>query len=123
MSNLAVILTGFDDVCCRSNSICNFLIIEKSLKSKYKLIDIYVHPSEFTFIYKYFIKVKESKQLNSRIINVKKGWNSSKKYDMIYTVYSSVISSFSKNQSYELIDSSLSPNYISTNLNSLKDNH
>ena len=123
MSNLAVILTGFDDVCCRSNSICNFLIIEKSLKSKYKLIDIYVHPSEFTFIYKYFIKVKKSKHSGSRTINVLKGWNSSKKYDMIYTVYSSVITSFSKKQSYELIDTSLSPEYISTNLNSLKENY
>ena len=117
MSNLAVILTGFDDVCCRSNSICNFLIIEKALDSKYKLIDIYVHPSEFTFIYKYYIKVKKVKHSGSRIINVIKGWNSSKKYDMIYTVYSSVISSLSNEQKYELIDSSLSNDYITKNLN------
>tara|TARA_B110000971_G_C20023170_1_gene507424 strand:- start:1614 stop:1970 length:357 start_codon:yes stop_codon:yes gene_type:complete len=116
MSSLAVVLTGFDDVCCRSNSICNFLLIQTALDSKYKLIDIYVHPSEFTLIYKYFIRVANKKHMPSRKINVKKGWEMSNKYEEIYTVYSSVISTFSADQNYKLIDSSLPPDYIAKNL-------
>ena len=115
MSSLAVILTGFDDVCCRSNSLCNFLIINKALNTNFSFIDVYVHPSEFKLIYKYYINT--NKVNKSQIIKIVKGWSNSKKYDMIYTVYSSVISSFSMNQKYEIIDSSLSPSYITKNLN------
>lgn len=110
MKTLAVILTGFDDSCCRSNALGNFNIIEKAIKSSYDLIDIYVHPSERKFLYRFFIqKFKERK---NKTITLKHGWGSNN-YDMIYTLYSSVIESFKVDQQFFVYDQSLPKKFIS----------
>lgn len=114
MNKLAVILTGFDDSCCRSNAIGNFIIIEKAIKSKYNSIDIYVHPSEKNFLYKLF--VKKFKERKHKTICFKNGWKS-KKYDMVYTLYSSVIESFCLDQKHLIIDKSLPESFISNQTN------
>ena len=62
MSRLAIVLSGHDDSCCRSHSMRNFLLLlkvksEMQTKSLYAdCIDIYVHPSEFLFLYRSFAK-------------------------------------------------------------------
>ena len=112
--NIAVVLTGYDDACCRSHSICNYIIIKKAFHSNFSECDIYVHPSEFHFLYKLYIKflsINLKKKVNNKIF-FKRGWNKNKSYKKIYTVYSSVINDLKKSDNFIFIDDSVERSHI-----------
>lgn len=110
---IAVILTGFDDVCCRSNGLSNFLILKKiDQEVEFDKCDVYVHPSEFKFLYLYF---KFFLKKRTKIV-IKKGWKN-EKYDMVFSVYSSLISALINNQQdFTLYDPSMPISLIEQNI-------
>lgn len=112
---VAIVLTGFDDACCRSNSLSNFLIINKIDKEfKFDKCDIYVHPSEFKYLYWYFKYFLKSR----RKIFIKQGWVN-EKYDMVFSVYSSLVSKLIEDkQKFMLYDPSISDSLIKQNIKS-----
>jgi hypothetical protein len=92
MHDIAIVLSGHDDSCCRSHSLRNLLLLIK-VKNEIDLgilrvntIDIYVHPSEFLFLYRAFAK----RLLPSISINVKRNCGSLADYCQVYGCFSTV---------------------------------
>lgn len=112
--NIAVILTGYDYACTRSHSICNYIIIRKAFHSNFNECYIYVHPSEFYFLYKLYIKflsLKFKKKISNKFF-FRRGWDKNQSYQKIYTVYSSIINDFKKSDNFILIDDSVKKSHI-----------
>tara|TARA_B100000945_G_scaffold235779_1_gene191858 strand:+ start:28 stop:399 length:372 start_codon:yes stop_codon:yes gene_type:complete len=115
-NKISIVLTGFDDVCIRSNSIHNFILINKIDKEyNFKKCDVYIHPSEWKVLYSFFINNLNSKK---KYIIYNKWLN--KKYDMVFTVYSSLLNSFDKNQDYFVYDPNVPKKKINLNIKNIK---
>jgi hypothetical protein len=85
---IAILLSSHDDVCCRSNSVRNLLLLLKvsRLVSKTQ-IHIFVHPGEFLFIYKIFC-VNLFKECELSFYNRANNLNV---YNAVYSVFSSIL--------------------------------
>ena len=108
VNTFAILLSSHDDVCCRSNSIRNLLLLYKVSKiitnSK---IDIFVHPGEFTFLYRMFcIRLFDSCKLNFY-----RRANHLDKYHTVFSVFSSALIGLNIKQLY-IYDPTLKDNYI-----------
>ena len=88
MNKIAVVLSSHDDVCCRSNSIRNLLLLVKVSKLLYNChLDIYIHPGEYSFLYRLFcLNLFESCK-----ISFKKKVFSLSIYNTVYSVFSSAL--------------------------------
>ena len=112
--DIAIVLSGHDNACCRSNSLRNFLLIIKSNNfinsqniTNFK-VTLFVHPSEFTFIYKLVCKIFFT---NFKVVNRCK---SLEKYKIIFGCFSSVFVGL-KNKSLHIYDPTLKDEYIHKN--------
>ena len=121
MNRLAIVLSGHDDSCARSHSLRNFLLffkVKSIINSRHLDIDyinIFVHPSEFLFLYRIIAK----KIFSNLTINVKRNCNSLSEYDLVIGCFSSVYYG-ELNPSIEINDPALTDKHILENLINVK---
>ncbi len=121
MSSLAIVLSGHDDTCCRSHSLRNLLLLLK-VKSEIEAglirldsIDIYVHPSEFLFLYRYIAK----SMFSCLSVSVKRNCGSLSSYDQVVGCFSTVFYGV-HHPAVRIYDPTLTDEHILSGLNDVK---
>lgn len=121
MNDIAVVLSGHDDSCCRSHSLRNILLLIKvseelnSIDSQLINVDIYVHPSEFLFLYKLLAK----KLFINKSYIVKRNCKDLNNYNTIFGCYSTVFKGLIHND-IRIYDPALSDSLIKDSLGNVK---
>lgn len=110
--NCAVILSGHDTACCRSHSIRNMLLLLKLPQMAIGTrVDIYIHPSEYSFLYKLIVREK-FQGLKFKIFGRCK---SLEPYDTIFAAMSSVLSAVKPSQNLYIYDPAIPKEYLAKN--------
>lgn len=121
MSNLAIVLSGHDDSCCRSHSLRNLLLLLK-VKSEIQngcltlsSIVIYVHPSEFLFLYRAI-----AKHIYPNLsVTVTRNCGSLSSYDQVLGCFSTVFHGVN-HPAVRIYDPTLSSEHIQNSIGDVK---
>lgn len=105
---IAILLSSHDDSCCRSHSIRNLLFLIRIAEVEREVdIDVYIHPAEFSILYRLFalrIFPKSGLKFFSRCHDLAT-------YTTVYSVFSSALNG-QKIHKLFIYDPCLKENYI-----------